>query len=143
MGIRDTLLQNLPKEVLIVVSILVMVGLWTWAFGKVPIEGQEGFVMRVTLANDVKTIVGRDIDELKKQSKETSQKVDNIKVALDQILADYYSKRIKAAVRQRCKLNPLETSERDRLWDQINQDVNLYKQYSGDREYQRPTCSEV
>lgn len=143
MGIKETLTQEITPKVAIVIVVLAMCGLWAWAFGKIPIEGQNGFVMRITLASDVQTIVGKDIDDLKKQAGETSKKVDNIKTALDQILADYYSKRVKDGVRQRCKLNPLETAERDRLWDQINKDLNLYRIYSGDTEWQRPTCGEV
>lgn len=143
MGIRDTLTKDISREVLLVIIVIGMLGLWAWAFGKVPIDGEHGFVMRVTLATDVQTIVGKDINDLKAQSHETAQKVDNIKIALDAILADYYSKRVKDATRQRCKLAPLETGERDRLWDQIGKDVNLYRIYSGDGTYQRPTCSDV
>lgn len=144
MGIRDALTHEITPRVALVVITLAMCTLWVWAFGKAPIAAeQDGFVMRIHLASDVQTIVGKDIDELKKQSNDTSRKVDNIKVALDQILADYYSKRIKDATRQRCKLPPAETGERDRLWDQISQDVSLYKVYSGDSGYQRPTCSDV
>jgi len=142
-GIKETLTSGMSREVIIVMVLLAMTGLWAWAFGKVPIDGEHGFVMRVTLSDDVKTIVGKDVEGLKKQSQETSQKVDNIKIALDRILADYYSKRIKDATRQRCKLPLGEIAERDRLWDQINGDVNLYRQYSGDTSYQRPTCQDV
>jgi hypothetical protein len=142
-GIKETLTNDFTPRVTIVIVLLAMTGLWAWAFGKVPIPGDHGFVLRVQLAGDVQTIVGKDINDLKAASKETSEKVDNIKVALDQILADYYNKRVKDAVRQRCKLNPLETAERDRLWDQINKDWNLYRIYSGDRETPRPTCSDV
>lgn len=123
---------------------LVMSGLWVWAFGKAPvISNPDGFVLRVTLAGDVRTIVGKDIDDLKRQSTETAAKVDNIKISLDAILADYYSKRVKEAVRQRCKLAENAISERDRLWDQINKDLNLYRVYSGDSQWQRPSCGEV
>lgn len=126
------------------VVLLAMCGLWAWAFGKVPVEGEHGFVLRASLADGVKTIVGDDIDGLKTQSAQTSKQVTDIKIALDQILADYYSKRVKDGVRQRCKLNPLlDIGERDRLWDQINKDLNLYRIYSGDITWQRPSCSEV
>lgn len=143
MGFREALMKDISREVMLVAIVLAMCGLWLWAFGKVPIEGQDGFVLRVTLASDVQTIVGKDIGDLKQQSAETSKKVDNIKVALDAILADYYSKRVKDATRQRCKLPPTETGERDRLWDQIGKDLNLYRIYSGDTTFQRPTCSDV
>jgi hypothetical protein len=143
MGVKESLTSGFSREVVIVIVLLAQVGLWVWAFGKVPIPGEHGFVFKSQLAAETQTIVGQRVDELKRESRETAKKVDNIKVALDQILADYYSKRIKDAVRQRCKLHPLETAERDRLWDQINRDVTLYKMYSGDTEYIRPTCSEV
>lgn len=144
MGFRETLTKDFSREVIIVVIVLAMMGLWAWAFGKVPIAAErDGFVLRISLAGDVQTIVGKDIDDLKKQGGETSKQVQDIKTALDQILADYYSKRVKDGVRQRCKLNPLDTSERDRLWDQITKDMNLYRIYSGDVEWQRPTCGEV
>lgn len=139
----SALKNEFTPRVTIVIIIVAMAGLWAWAFGKVPIAGDHGFVLRASLAGDVKTIVGKDVDELKAESAKTSRQVSDIKVALDQILADYYSKRIKDAVRQRCKLNPIDTGERDRLWDQINRDVYLYKQYSKDEYYTRPTCSEV
>ena len=143
MGLRDVLLHDITPRATLVVTIVGMIGLWAWAFGKVPVVGEDGFVLRVTLAKDVQTIVGGDINDLKRQSADTSKKVDNIKVALDAILADYYSKRVKEATRQRCKLPPTETAERDRLWDQINLDLNLYRIYSGDMQWQRPSCSEV
>lgn len=143
MGIREKLTQDISREVMVVMTVIAMLGMWMWAFGKVPVEGEHGFVLKATLAADVKTIVGKDIDELKQQSAQTSTKVDQIKVALDAILADYYSKRIKDATRQRCKLGAADTAERDRLWDQINADLNLYRMYSGDQNYQRPSCSEV
>lgn len=139
----DTLIKLLPPKVLLIVVVISMCGLWAWAFGQIPVEGQHGFVLKETLANDVQRIVGSDIEALKKQSATTERKVDRIKVALDRILADYYSKRIKDATRQRCKLPVGETAERDRLWDQINSDLNLYRMYSGDERYQRPTCGEV
>lgn len=143
MNIKETLANEFTPRVTIVIIIVAMAGLWLWAFGKVPIPGDHGFVLRVSLAGDVKTIVGDDIDDLKKQSGETSKQVNDIKMALDQILADYYSKRVKDGVRQRCKTDILNTAERDRLWDQINKDLNLYRIYSGDMDWQRPTCSEV
>ncbi len=151
MGIKETLTKDLSREVMLVILVLGMCSLWVWAFGKVPIIAEhDGFVLRVNLPGDVQTIVGKDIDDLRKQSSETSKKidqtaskVDNIKVALDAILADYYSKRVKEAVRQRCKLPLTEIGERDRLWDQINRDLNLYRVYSGDRDWQRPSCGEV
>lgn len=123
---------------------LAMCGLWVWAFGKAPIVADpDGFVMQVHLAESVRTIVGKDIEDLKQQAKETSRKVDNIKTALDAILADYYIKRVRDATRKRCKLPLNETSERDRLWDQIGKDLNLYRIYSGDSTLQRPTCRDV
>lgn len=144
MGLREALTKDISREVILVVIVLAMCSLWVWAFGKVPVVADpDGFVMRVHLASDVQTIVGKDIDELKHQSAKTEQKVDNIKVALDAILADYYSKRIKDATRQRCKLPLGETGERDRLWDQISKDINLYRIYSGDVTFQRPTCLDV
>lgn len=143
MGIRDRLLEGFSQRALIVLSILVMMGMWIWALGQIPIPGEHGFVLAAELDAVIQGKVGQDIDSLKKQSKETSTKVDNIKVALDQILADYYSKRIKDGVRQRCKLPPASVEDRDRLWDQITKDVNLYKIYSGDQSYIRPTCFEV
>lgn len=144
MGMREALSSEITPRVALVVLTLAMCGLWVWAFGKAPIVAdQDGFVLRIHLASDVQTIVGKDIDDLKKQSADTSRKVDNIKVALDAILADYYSKRIKDATRQRCKLPLAEIGERDRLWDQISKDLNLYRGYSGDTGFQRPTCQDV
>lgn len=143
MGIKEILTNDLTPRATLVVTIIGMLGLWAWAFGKVPVVGQDGFVLRVTLAGDVRTIVGKDIDDLKRQSTETAAKVDNIKISLDAILADYYSKRVKEGVRQRCKLAESAISERDRLWDQINKDLNLYRVYSGDSQWQRPSCGEV
>lgn len=143
MGIKETLTNGISREIMLVIIVLGMLGLWAWAFGQVPIAGEHGFVLKATLAGDVKTIVGNDVDDLRRQSAETSKKVDNIKVALDAILADYYSKRVKDATRQRCKLPPGETGERDRLWDQIGKDLNLYRIYSGDSTFQRPTCQDV
>lgn len=143
MGIRDQLLQGFSQRVLVVIAILVMMGMWVWAVGQIPIPGEHGFVFAAELDDKIKGKVGQDIDQLKKQTAETSTKVDNIKIALDQILADYYSKRIKDAVRQRCKIPLTDTAERDRLWDQMAKDVNLYRQYSGDQNYIRPSCQEV
>lgn len=137
------LLDGLTHRGVVVVIILAMAGLWSWALGFVPIPGDYGFVYKAELHDTLQKGVGQDIDQLKKQSAETSTKVDNIKTALDQILADYYSKRIKDAVRQRCKLPPTAVEDRDRLWDQITKDVNLYRIYSGDGHYERPTCLEV
>lgn len=143
MGLKETLTKDISREVIVVIVVLAMCGLWVWAFGGVPIKGQDGFVLRVTLASDVQTIVGKDIDELKRQTTEMSSQTREIKTALDQILADYYAKRVKDGVRQRCKLSPLDTAERDRLWDQINEDLRMYRIYSGDMDWQRPTCGEV
>lgn len=139
----DRLLQGITQRVAIVIAVLAMCFLWVWAFGQIPIPGEHGFVFHAELTRAIQQQVGKDIDDLKKQSGETSTKVDKIKVALDQILADYYSKRIKEAVRQRCKLPSTAIEDRDRLWDQITQDVNLYRSYSGDRYYERPSCAEV
>lgn len=143
MGISDKLLEGVSHKVIFMIVLLAMIGLWSWAFGLVPIAGEHGFVLQAELDQRVKDGVGKDIDALKKQSAETSTKVDNIKTALDQILADYYSKRIKDAVRQRCKLPSNAIEDRDRLWDQITKDVNLYRIYSGDSNYERPTCVDV
>lgn len=139
----DNLLHNVPQKVSLVIAVVAMMGLWLWALGKVPIPGEYGFVYQAEISKRIKLEVGQDIDQLKKQSAETSTKVDNIKVALDQILADYYSKRIKDGVRQRCKLPVTAVEDRDRLWDQITKDVNLYRMYSGDLHYERPSCSDV
>lgn len=139
----DKLLQGISQRVSLVMTVLAMCGLWAWALGKVPIPGEHGFVYQTELKAQVQQQVGQDIDQLKKQTAETSTKVDNIKTALDQILADYYSKRVQDEVRRRCKLPLTETEERARLWDQITKDVNLYRIYSGDSNYDRPSCAEV
>lgn len=141
--VLDTLLHGITQRVMLVMTVIAMMGLWAWALGKVPIPGEHGFVFQSEVNAQIQQQVGKDIDQLKKQSAETSTKVDNIKVALDAILADYYSKRIKDAVRQRCKLPPTQVEDRDRLWDQITRDVGLYRQYSGDLNYERPTCTDV
>lgn len=137
------LLDGLTHRGVFVVIILAMAGLWSWALGMVPIPGQYGFVYQAELSQKIQDGVGKDIDALKSQTRETSTKVDNIKTALDQILADYYSKRIRDGVRQRCKLPPTAVEERDRLWDQVTKDLNLYHIYSGDKSFERPTCLDV
>lgn len=143
MNCTELFLKDVSHKVIAMIVLLAMIGLWAWAFGMVPVTGEHGFVLRAELPLLIQAQQGHDIDELKKQAAETSTKVDNIKTALDQILADYYSKRVQDGVRRRCKLSPLETEERARLWDQITRDVNLYRIYSGDSNYERPSCSEV
>lgn len=143
MGIPETILNQLPQKVVTMLIVLAMLGLWTWALGKMPIPGEHGFVYQAELKQQIQSAVGSDIDSLKTQSAETSTKVDSIKTALDQILADYYSKRVIDEVRRRCKLAAGEMDEKARLFDQINKDVNLYRIYSGDTSYVRPTCADI
>lgn len=123
------------------VVLLAMMGMWAWALGKVPVEGEHGFAYKQSLAAEVQTIVGKDIDDLKKQQTTTSSKVDSIKTSLDAVLADLYSKRVFENTRKRCKA--ADPDERARLFNEINKDVNLYRIYSGDTGYQRPGCDEV
>lgn len=139
----EKLTEVLTWKTTMIFIIIAMIGLWSWALGKVPIAGDYGFVLQADLEKRIKQTVGRDIDDLKAQSTTTSDKVDSIKTSLDAVLADLYGKRLKEGVRQRCKLPPTATEERDRLWDQINRDLNLYRKYSGDPTYVRPGCEEV
>lgn len=143
MTIPPGLVKDLPQKVIFVIVILAMCGLWAWALGQVPIPGEHGFVYQAELDQRIHTAVGQDIDSLKKETAETSTKVDSIKVALDRILADYYSKLVIDETRRRCKLPATEIDERIRLFDQINKDVNLYRIYSGDVNYLRPTCADL
>lgn len=141
--IGEKLVSTLTWRSTMVLVMIVMSGLWAWALGKVPIAGEYGFVLQAELEQKIKGAVGPDIDTLKKQSAETSKNVDSIKTSLDAVLADLYSKKIKDGVRQRCRLPVTSTEERDRLWDQISRDLNLYRKYSGDATYVRPGCDEV
>lgn len=150
MNLRAALLADLtPHErlrITVVSILLVILGFITWALGLIPLPGPQGFVYAAEFDAKVHAIVGdvqKDLGELKQQSQQTAAKVDKVSIALDAVLADYYSKRINEAMRRRCKLSSSEVDERVRLWQQINQDVLLYRQYSGDSTYQRPSCDEV
>lgn len=141
MPIVEKLTSQFTWRTTVSVVLLAMMGMWAWATGHAPIEGQHGFVLRQSLVGEVQTIVGKDIDDLKKQQSTTEAKVDSIKSSLDAVLADLYAKRIFENTRKRCKAT--DNEERARLFNEINKDVNLYRIYSGDSIYQKPTCDEV